>query len=644
MSRTATRAWNVLYRFARERQSLSTWSKLAHDRQTYKLAGNALVVQSASKTLASSKGCFALGVGTYLIFQNWDFIQSSFSAKCFENINNQQGPVVKRLFQESKRGNHFEVKRILSDKTVDPNTRHPLGWTALHVAAVNGRYGVVEGLLDAGADPDAKEEFSTAFRMAKSRRMNSLEVTIQREEEFHDSLNPNRSFEGSTALHYATLVDSYNTVKVLLEKGADPLVKNVLGHTASDYVRVENNAMRDLLQKGMADFKKKKQEEELEERRRFPLEKRLHENIIGQDVAINAVAAAIRRRENGWVDDDHPLVFLFLGSSGIGKTELAKQVAKYLHKNNAKKGFIRVDMSEYQEKHEVAKFIGSPPGYVGHDEGGQLTKKLTEMPNAVVLFDEIEKAHPDLLTILLQLFDEGRMTDGKGKTVECKEAIFIMTSNLAAEEIGEYGRQLRDEEAEAMERRKNMTQVEEDSSSTRGADDDVKQEVEERITISRTFKDFVVQPILKRHFKRDEFLGRITEMVYFLPFSRNELHQLVLKELEYWKGKAKKNHGMELTWETEVLNVLSDGYDIRYGARSIKHEVERRVINQVAAAHEQGLLPKDCKLRLVAAAAPDGATDDAGNVKNIIKLQVLKQDAPGFFGGKKENYEDVSEI
>ena len=133
------------------------------------------------------------------------------------------------------------------------------------------------------------------------------------------------------------------------------------------------------------------------------------------------------------------------------------QVAKYLHKNNAKKGFIRVDMSEYQEKHEVAKFIGSPPGYVGHDEGGQLTKKLTETPNAVVLFDEIEKAHPELLTILLQLFDEGRMTDGKGKTVECKEAIFIMTSNLASEEIGEYGRQLRAEEAETMEMRKNMT-------------------------------------------------------------------------------------------------------------------------------------------------------------------------------------------
>lgn len=214
----------------------------------------------------------------------------------------------------------------MSNGQIDANTRHPLGWRPLHVAAVNGRYGVVEALIDAGADVDAKEEFSTAFRVARSQKMNSLEVTLRREEEFHDSLNPNRSFEGSTALHYAALVDSFNAVKVLLEKGADPLIKNVLGHTAFDYARAENPAMAELLKKGMVDYAIRKQEEELEERRRFPLEKRLHENIIGQNVAINAVAAAIRRRENGWVDDDHPLVFLFLGSSGIGKTELAKQV------------------------------------------------------------------------------------------------------------------------------------------------------------------------------------------------------------------------------------------------------------------------------------------------------------------------------
>ncbi|VDP04167.1 unnamed protein product [Soboliphyme baturini] len=144
---------------------------------------------------------------------------------------------------------------------------------------------------------------------------------------------------------------------------------------------------------------------ELEDRRRFPLEARIKEVLIGQEGAISAVAAAIRRKENGWYDDEHPLVFLFLGSSGIGKTELAKQVAHYLYKD-PKKAFIRIDMSEYQEKHEVAKFIGSPPGYVGHEEGGQLTKKLAEFPNAVVLFDEVEKAHPDVLTIMLQLFDE----------------------------------------------------------------------------------------------------------------------------------------------------------------------------------------------------------------------------------------------
>ena len=331
MSQVVNRAWRVLTRLARDRKLHTTWTKSAEDRQTFKTVGNALIIRSLSsynrRFPATSKHFLALGLSSYLLFKNWNDVRSSFAVKCLEDINAPPGAQMKKLFQESKRGNHFEVKRLLSNKQIDPNVRHPLGWTALHVAAVNGRYGVVEALLDAGADPDVKEEFSTAFRVAKSRRLNSLDVTIRREEEFHDSLNPNRSFEGSTALHYAALVDSYNTVKVLLEKGADPTVKNVLNHTAADYVRMENDAMRELLKKGMADFAKRKQEEELEERRRFPLEKRLHENIIGQDVAINAVAAAIRRRENGWVDDDHPLVFLFLGSSGIGKTELAKQVS-----------------------------------------------------------------------------------------------------------------------------------------------------------------------------------------------------------------------------------------------------------------------------------------------------------------------------
>merc|ERR1739838_786248 len=164
------------------------------------------------------------------------------------------------------------------------------------------------------------------------------------------------------------------------------------------------------------------------------------------------VAASIRRKQNGWFDENHPLVFLFLGSSGIGKTELAKQLAAYLHQDS-KKASIRLDMSEYQEKHEVAKLIGSPPGYIGHDQGGQLTKKLRDNPESVVLFDEVDKAHPDVLTVLLQLFDEGRLTDGKGKTIECKNALFVMTSNLASTEIAEHALQLRREAQEVAKQR-----------------------------------------------------------------------------------------------------------------------------------------------------------------------------------------------
>ena len=178
-------------------------------------------------------------------------------------------------------------------------------------------------------------------------------------------------------------------------------------------------------------------------------------------------------------------MFLFLGSSGIGKTELAKQVSKYLHKGN-KAAFIRIDMSEYQEKHEVAKLIGSPPGYVGHDDGDQLTKKLKEFPEAVVLFDEVDKAHPDVLTVLLQLFDEGRLTDGKGKTIECKNAMSITTSNLAITEIAEHVLQLR-REAEDIAKEIYSGEIKD-------------KDVGENITISRHFEDKIIYPILKYHF------------------------------------------------------------------------------------------------------------------------------------------------
>uniref|UniRef100_A0A9J7XRF0 ClpB family mitochondrial disaggregase n=1 Tax=Cyprinus carpio carpio TaxID=630221 RepID=A0A9J7XRF0_CYPCA len=476
---------------------------------------------------------------------------------------------------------------------VDPNSRHRLVCVCV--------------LLEAGADPNLGDDFSSVYEAAREKGIHSLEgetgiymLLVSREDEFSNRLSSRASFRGCSALHYAALTDDLRTVRMLLDAGANPLQKNELGHTPLTYAKEGETAT--LLKEAQ-----NTQKREAEQRRKFPLERRLKEHIIGQEGAINTVASAIRRKENGWYDEEHPLVFLFLGSSGIGKTELAKQVARYMHKD-IKKGFIRMDMSEFQEKHEVAKFIGSPPGYVGHEEGGQLTKKLKQCPNAVVLFDEVDKAHPDVLTIMLQLFDEGRLTDGKGKTIECKDAIFIMTSNAASDEIAQHALQLR-EEAQEQSRRRLAENLEDVQKS-------------EKITISNTFKEQVIRPILKAHFRRDEFLGRINEIVYFLPFCHSELIQLVSRELSYWAKKAKQRHNITLLWERPVLELLVRGYNLHYGARSIKHEVERRLVNQLAAAFEQELLTKGCTLRLTV----DGGQQEKDGAP-ALHLEVVGEDS-----------------
>ncbi|KAM7084940.1 mitochondrial disaggregase isoform 7-T7 [Molossus nigricans] len=476
---------------------------------------------------------------------------------------------------------------------------------------------VVQVLLAAGADPNLGDNFSSVYKTAKEQGIHSLEVLVTREDDFNNRLNNRASFKGCTALHYAVLADDYRTVKELLDGGASPLQRNEMGHTPLDYAR-EGDVMK-LLRTSEAKYQEKQRKREAEERRRFPLEQRLKEHIIGQENAIATVGAAIRRKENGWYDEEHPLVFLFLGSSGIGKTELAKQTAKYMHKD-AKKGFIRLDMSEFQERHEVAKFIGSPPGYVGHEEGGQLTKKLKQCPNAVVLFDEVDKAHPDVLTIMLQLFDEGRLTDGKGKTIDCKDAIFIMTSNVASEEIAQHALQLRQEALEMSHNRiaENLGDV----------------QISDKITISKNFKENVIRPILKAHFRRDEFLGRINEIVYFLPFCHSELIQLVNKELNFWAKRAKQRHNITLLWDREVADVLVDGYNVHYGARSIKHEVERRVVNQLAAAYEQDLLPGGCTLRITVEdsdkqllKSPDLPSPQVEKRSPKLRLEIIDKDS-----------------
>ncbi|XP_074619996.1 mitochondrial disaggregase-like [Acropora palmata] len=519
-----------------------------------------------------------------------------------------------RMSRCVKQNDSFELERFIKQGH-DVNQRHPLGWTPLHVAAVNGSEKCLTLLILAGADVNANEEFTTPFKMAQKKHMRSFDVIFMREDDFSDRLNQRANFSGFTPLHYAALSDSHECVRRLIDAGADPTLKDSTGYSAVDYAG--SPKIKEFLNGKMETFTKEKERKEAAERRRYPLEMRLRENIVGQEGAVLTVAATIRRRENGWFDEEHPLVFLFLGSSGIGKTELAKQVARYLHKDN-KKGFIRLDMSEYQEKHEVAKMIGAPPGYIGHDQGGFLTKKLKECPSAVVLFDEVDKAHPDVLTVMLQLFDEGRLTDGQGKTIVCKDAIFVMTSNLASEEIANHALELRREAKEAAEHREEGG------------------EISEKVTISRKFKERVVQPILKLHFKRDEFLGRINEMVYFLPFSRSELLTLVTRELDFWSKMALKRHDIHISWDREVIDVLADGYDVHYGARSIKHEVERRVVNQLAAAHERELISPGCSLHLTVD-LPKGGKSLGDDAAPTIKLQLIKE-------GKKKVDIDVGNV
>ena len=276
------------------------------------------------------------------------------------------------------------------------------------------------------------------------------------------------------------------------------------------------------------------------------LEEELHKRVVGQEEAIAAIADAVRRSRAGLNDPRRPIgSFIFLGTTGVGKTELAKALAEYLFDDENM--MTRIDMSEYQEKHTVSRLVGAPPGYVGYDEGGQLTEAVRRKPYSVVLFDEIEKAHPDVFNILLQVLDDGRLTDNKGRLVNFKNTIIIMTSNMGSQVIRENFAGITDE---------NHAEV-----------------------VGKTKEE--VLDMLKQTI-RPEFLNRIDEIIMFTPLNEREIEEIVGIQVNGIKRMLAKN-GVQLEVTPAALGYLAkEGYNPEFGARPVKRVLQRMVLNRLS--------------------------------------------------------------
>ena len=276
------------------------------------------------------------------------------------------------------------------------------------------------------------------------------------------------------------------------------------------------------------------------------LEDELHLRVIGQNEAIEAVSDAVRRSRAGLQDPKRPIgSFLFLGTTGVGKTELAKALAEFLFDDETM--MTRIDMSEYQEKHSVSRLVGAPPGYVGYDEGGQLTEAVRRKPYSVILFDEIEKAHPDVFNILLQVLDDGRLTDNKGRTVNFKNTIIIMTSNMGSGYI--------------------QSQMEKLSHSNKD------------VVVAETKKE--VMNMLKKNI-RPEFLNRIDETIMFLPLTEKEIKQIVVLQIKSLQKMLSANGVNLLLTDTAIEFLANTGYEPEFGARPVKRAIQHYLLNDLS--------------------------------------------------------------
>ncbi|WP_448698710.1 ATP-dependent chaperone ClpB [Mucilaginibacter sp. AW1-3] len=292
------------------------------------------------------------------------------------------------------------------------------------------------------------------------------------------------------------------------------------------------------------------------------LEEELHKRVAGQQEAIEAISDAIRRSRAGLQDKRKPIgSFIFLGTTGVGKTELAKALAEYLFNDEA--ALVRIDMSEYQERHAVSRLVGAPPGYVGYDEGGQLTEAVRRKPYSVVLLDEIEKAHPDVFNILLQVLDDGRLTDNKGRVVNFKNTIIIMTSNIGSDVIQQNFQELDDANHDSV--------------------------------VAKTKNELFE---LLRRTIRPEFLNRIDEIIMFTPLSRDEISDIVKLQFHQLQGTLQEM-GITIDASEEALDWLAQlGYDPQFGARPLKRVIQKKILNELSKQILSGKIDKDSKIKL----------------------------------------------
>lgn len=399
-------------------------------------------------------------------------------------------------------------------------------------------------------DEETKQKAQWQSEKAQINKIQQNKIDIENLKFEADKAEREGDYGKVAEIRYGKIKQKEEEIKEVQEK-----LKTMQGAAAMIKEEVDSEDIADVVSRWTGIPVSKMMQSEKEKLLR--LEDELHTRVIGQDEAIQAIADAVRRSRAGLQDPKRPIgSFIFLGTTGVGKTELAKALAEYLFDDENM--MTRIDMSEYQEKFSATRLIGAPPGYVGYDEGGQLTEAIRRKPYSVVLFDEIEKAHPDVFNILLQVLDDGRLTDNKGRVVNFKNTIIIMTSNMGSSLIRENFEK--------------MTPANHDK-----VVDDTKVQVLE---------------LLKKTI-RPEFLNRIDDIIMFTPLNEEEIRQIVSLQLNGVKSMLAHN-GVALNFTNEALAFITDkGYDPQFGARPVKRVIQRYVLNELSKALLSGRIDKN---------------------------------------------------